>query len=272
MTTANTLAPVSVRYQIVNEKGVITSDFKKFIDALWNRTGGISSDILASSNNLSDLLNIVTARVNLGLGSAATSSSGSFLQNSNNLSDLTSVSTAITNLGLGTIVTQNAASVTISGTVNGIISGTYTGTADVTTFKINSTAVTSTANEINKLHGAPLDSSFVVGTEATNVINVAIQLKDADGNNAAVRGGIHAYFSDDANGDSIVATAPSGTVVIGTNGVLYDVGGNKKVFLLISKSNGTIDINITEAAAKTLYLILILPNGTLKASTAITFV
>lgn len=116
--------------------------------------------------------------------------------------------------------------------------------------------------------GAP---SFVIGAEDTNVINVAIQLKDSAGADLAVRGAVRAYLSDDANGDSLAVTAPSGTVVIGTDGVLIDPGTTKKSFTLISEADGDIDINITEAGTDTFYLILIMPDGKLVASGAITF-
>jgi hypothetical protein len=131
-------------------------------------------------------------------------------------------------------------------------------------------AVTASAAEINKLDGAPLDATIVVGTEGTNTINVAIQLKDADGVDLVVRGSIKAYLSDDANGDSIVATAPSGGGAIGTDGLAIPLVANK-CWLLTSESDGDIDITFTETGTKTMYLILILPNGKLKASGAITF-
>ncbi len=69
---------------------------------------------LQKASNLSDLANVVTARSNLGLGSAALQSSSAFdasgaavaaqaasLQKTSNLSDLANLATARTNLGLG---------------------------------------------------------------------------------------------------------------------------------------------------------------------------
>lgn len=57
---------------------------------------------LAKASNLSDLTNAVTARTNLGLGTAATHPVGDFAQTANNLSDVTPA-TSRTNLGLGSV-------------------------------------------------------------------------------------------------------------------------------------------------------------------------
>jgi len=119
--------------------------------------------------------------------------------------------------------------------------------------------------------GSPIGTpTITVGDEATNVINVAIQLKDKAGNDLAVRASLLAYLSDDANGDSIAATAPDGGVAIGTDGLAIELIADK-VFLLTSESDGDIDLDIEESGADTFYLILVMPDGTLQASGAITF-
>ena len=112
--------------------------------------------------------------------------------------------------------------------------------------------------------------TFTVGSESGNVINVAVQLNDRDGNALAQRANVYAYLSDDANGDSITATAPDGGVAIGTDGVLDAVTADKS-FRLTSESDGDIDIDITESGAATWYLVVVLPDGTLAVSDAITF-
>lgn len=122
-------------------------------------------------------------------------------------------------------------------------------------------------DELRKLH---MHATLTVGTQAGDVINVAIQLTDAEANNLAVRAGLFAYLSDDANGDSIAATAPSGGWAIGTDGLLIPVVASKAAFL-VSESDGDIDVSITEAGADTWYLILVDPAGRLIASGAITF-
>ena len=116
-----------------------------------------------------------------------------------------------------------------------------------------------------------MTATFVIGAEAANVKNVAIQLRDEEDTALGERASVSAYFSDDANGDSLIATAPSGAVAIGTDGVLYDVGAAKKVFVLSSEANGRINVNITEAGVKTLYVIVVLPSGRHVASGAVTW-
>jgi hypothetical protein len=70
---------------------------------LW--IGGIGSSTalggyLLAGNNLSDVVSPSLARVNLGLGAAATQSNSFFLQSGNNLSDVPTPATARVNLGI----------------------------------------------------------------------------------------------------------------------------------------------------------------------------
>lgn len=64
-----------------------------------------SSAVLLSVNSLSDVGSVATARANLGLGTASTFASSAFAQTANNLSDLGSAGTARNNLGLGSAAT-----------------------------------------------------------------------------------------------------------------------------------------------------------------------
>jgi len=111
------------------------------------------------------------------------------------------------------------------------------------------------------------DVALVIGAEAANVINVGIQLIDYIGNSIARRAKLSCYLSDDANGDSIVATTPD-TVAIGTDGVYIPLIAGKR-FDIVTKDTGHADINITKAGADTFYLIVEV-NGKLTASLAIT--
>lgn len=117
-------------------------------------------------------------------------------------------------------------------------------------------------------------AEFTIGAETGgNTINVGIQLVDANGRDLGQRACVQAYFSNDANGDSLLTTASSGTVTIGTDGLLrnMDATPDKKNFFLTSEADGDIDINIVEAGAKTMYLVLVMPDGSLVVSPAITF-
>ena len=112
-------------------------------------------------------------------------------------------------------------------------------------------------------------ATMTVGTEATNAINVAIQLKDGNGTDLARRCALPWYLSSDANGDA-VATAPDGGIAIGTDGLLLEWTANVSG-LVISEADGDIDVTLTESSTGTWYLVLVLPGGNLAVSGAITF-
>ena len=92
--------PISVRGRLA----IINGRLNYYNGSSWVAVGDSSSSAgaLISSNNLSDIGNVGTARANLGLGTAATQNTATFLQTANNLSDITA-STARTNLGGTTI-------------------------------------------------------------------------------------------------------------------------------------------------------------------------
>ena len=117
-----------------------------------------------------------------------------------------------------------------------------------------------------------LDAKFTVAAESNDIINVAIQLIDRDNkNDLAERGGIRWYLSDDANGDSIASSAPSGGIAIGTDGVAEETTANKAGFVT-SESDGDIDFNITETGDGFFYLAAVMPDGKVMVSGIIDFV
>lgn len=115
-----------------------------------------------------------------------------------------------------------------------------------------------------------VDATITVVGEVSNEVDVTIQLTDANGDDLAVRGSVFAYLSDDANGDAIVVTAPDGGWAIDTDGLLIPVVAGKAA-VLVSEADGDIALTITEAGAKTAYLIIVLPEGRLVASTVLTW-
>lgn len=101
--------------------------------------------------------------------------------------------------------------------------------------------------------------------EASNARTAQIQLRGPQGEDLAVRGAVVAYLSDDANGDTLAAAAPSGGVAAGTDGLVIPLVAGK-VFQLVSEADGDIDLVITEATAKTFHLIIVTPDGGLTAT------
>lgn len=113
-------------------------------------------------------------------------------------------------------------------------------------------------------------AKFTVGAEDTNAINVAVQLVDRqNGNEINERIALTWYLAGDANGDS-VASAPSGGIAIGTDGLLLEWTANVSG-LVVSESDGDIDVTITDTGTPTMYLVLVAPDGKLLISGAITF-
>lgn len=110
------------------------------------------------------------------------------------------------------------------------------------------TAVPVAKADVLNRGGALGAHTFAVGAEGGNVINVAVQLVDAANNDLAVRGSVLAYLSDDSNGDSLTATAPSGGMVIGTDGVAIPVTPALVNALLV---DGNLAISATAEKFKT---------------------
>lgn len=114
-------------------------------------------------------------------------------------------------------------------------------------------------------------ATITVGEEDTDVINVAVQLKDANGTAVAATQVVQAFLSDDSAGADIATTAPDGGTAAGTNGFILVEDVAEKLFTIETKSDGSFDIDITESGTATWYLVVVLPNGKVSVSGAITF-
>ncbi len=114
-------------------------------------------------------------------------------------------------------------------------------------------------------------AAFVIGAEATNVINVGIQLSDNDGNDLAVGAVFQAFLSDDSGGDSIASTAPDTSVGVGTDGAIIVEHTTDLAWTLQSEADGAIDLDIEETSTDTWFLVVVLPSGLQIVSAAITF-
>jgi|TARA_Y100000034_G_C6865375_1_gene394354 hypothetical protein len=133
-------------------------------------------------------------------------------------------------------------------------------------------ATTVSVAELNALDASSgMTAVMTVGAEAGEVIPVTIQLNDGDGGAMAASKAVFGYLSANADG-STIATISGLTVAIGTDGLLQPIVANSS-FYLISESDGDIDITVTDASGGTLtnYLVLVMPDGGLVISDAITF-
>ncbi|TZG26501.1 hypothetical protein [Sphingomonas montanisoli] len=112
-------------------------------------------------------------------------------------------------------------------------------------------------------------ASIVVGAEVANVRAITIQLKDAQGNDLAHRATVQIAVLADANGDAFVAVGGTTGIAIGADGALLPIVA-KKLFLAISEADGDIDLTWTDTGTDVAYLAVILPNGRMIISAALT--
>lgn len=113
------------------------------------------------------------------------------------------------------------------------------------------------------------DASITVGAEQTNVRAITIQLKDSKGKDITRRTLVQIVMLADANGDAFVATGGSTGIAIGTDGALSTIVA-KKMFWAISEADGDIDLTYTDTGTEAVYLALVLPNGRMVISSALT--
>lgn len=127
------------------------------------------------------------------------------------------------------------------------------------------------AGEITAAEVTALGVEFTIGAEDSDVINVAIQINDGHGDPVEVSKALHIYLAEDDAGLEPSATDPDGGVEIGTDGALIALSLEPFLGLLISDGAGAADLDIEESGAGTWYLVVVLPNGSLAISNAITF-
>lgn len=111
---------------------------------------------------------------------------------------------------------------------------------------------------------------ITVAVQAANVINVALQVQDAEGNDLAEQKSFFAWLSDTA-GAALTAATPSVGTSIGTDGVIIVEHTAEILLELLTDAVGVLDLDIEEAGVDTWYLNIRLANGAIVSSAAITF-
>lgn len=125
------------------------------------------------------------------------------------------------------------------------------------------------ANILNVYRSRLADATITVGAENANVRAITIQLKDENGVDLATRAAVLAVLLLDANGDAFAATGGSTGIAIGTDGALLALVA-KKAWVLISEADGDIDLTWTDTGTEAAYLALLMPNGRIVISAALT--
>jgi len=123
--------------------------------------------------------------------------------------------------------------------------------------------------------GGAVGATITVGAEVahpTHTITVSIQLTDYLGADVAVANNLFAYLSDDAAGQTLVTSVLTADAVIGTDGTIVQVETAKKAWRVTSEADGDIDLVFAKTdGAATVYLNLVMPDGKIVTSGAITF-
>jgi len=153
------------------------------------------------------------------------------------------------------------------------------GVSEITDLK----GVTATASEVNILDGATVtadelnilddqvaDASFSIGTESADVITVSVQLLNAAATAVSAPAAVLGYLASDALAMERYTITNTGDIASGTDGFVVELVDNS-VFLGVSESDGDLDIAISASGTPSMYLALVLPNGALATSGAITF-
>jgi hypothetical protein len=113
--------------------------------------------------------------------------------------------------------------------------------------------------------GATID----VAAEDNNVRAIAIQLTDASGADIASVQSVQIGVFLNAGATAFVVTGGSTGIAIGTDGALLAIVA-KKLFLATCEADGDIDLTWTDTGTEAAYLGVILPNGKIVMSAALT--
>lgn len=119
----------------------------------------------------------------------------------------------------------------------------------------------------NKVGGV----AFTLAAQAGDVRKVTIQLQSGAVASLGSAGYVRAFLSDAATGLGITATAPSGGVAIGDKGAILATPVANKMWDLQTDAAGAVELDVTEAGAKSFYVVVILPDGTHAVSSALAF-
>lgn len=116
-------------------------------------------------------------------------------------------------------------------------------------------SVTATAAELNAVADAPSAVTFSAAAGSTNICNVTITVKDADGDPPTKPVHMDVWLSDAATGAGLTGTTASGTVTAASSsGVVIDTYTAKKALRVQTLAGGTFVLEITDSAKTAFYV------------------
>lgn len=113
--------------------------------------------------------------------------------------------------------------------------------------------------------------AWSVGAEAANVITVTATLKDRNGRAVTEKVALPWYLSSDADGAAPLVTSPTGGTVAGASGGALIESVAERSGLAISTAAGVLRFAVTDTGTPTMYVNLVLPDGSVSTSPAVTF-
>lgn len=117
--------------------------------------------------------------------------------------------------------------------------------------------------------GAPMNVTITVAESQTSPRAITVQLKDAAGTNLTASAMVDLVVLAGTTGATLATTGGSTGIAIGANGSLTTIL-SKKVFKAISNAAGVISLTWTDNAGEVAYLGVVLANGTIVRSAALT--
>lgn len=115
--------------------------------------------------------------------------------------------------------------------------------------------VTWTAAESNLLKGLPGVVTFAASAGASDIAEMTITVKDANGDPPAKPVMMDVWLSDAATGAGLTGTTASGTVTAkSSSGVVIDTYTAKKALRCQTLANGTFILELTDSAKTAFYV------------------
>lgn len=123
--------------------------------------------------------------------------------------------------------------------------------------------------EGNRIAHPAVDAVITVGAEASDARAIAVQLKDANGDNIKEVTHIELIMLLNAAGTDFVATGGSTGIAIGASGNLLTIVA-KKLFRAQTTAAGLLALTWTDTGTEAAFLGVRLPNGNIIISSALT--